>query len=193
MCRFFFFFSFCHSPQRRDCSGSTLIQMISVSKGSAEDNSRGGLRWNNMIKSHPSAVRGNALTETAHPGQAPKITICVSCFMTEGAGKEYRTPPTREFWKGQKETPYVLPPPGILLAGIWLGWAMYATPGKTLNQNDRPKTTQKLIPIIAKAEPVNQAAGAALPGSPALQLSTRRPFPTKSLALSAPVLSLVMV
>ena len=105
MCRFLFFFSFCHSPQRRDCSGSTLIQMISVSKGSPEDNSRGGLRWNNMIKSHPSAVRGNALTETAHPGQAPKITICVSCFMTEGPGKKHRTnkpPPKGRVWERSK-------------------------------------------------------------------------------------------
>ena len=93
----FFFFSICHAPQRkRDCSGSTLIQMISISRGSPEDNSRGGLRWNNTIKSHPSFVRGNTQTETAHPGQAPGIvTICMSCFTTEGPGKEHRTPPTR--------------------------------------------------------------------------------------------------
>ena len=52
-----------------------------------------------------------------------------------------------EFGKGQKETPHVRPLPRIPFPSIHLGWAMRAPPGKTLSQNDWPKTTQKLIPL----------------------------------------------
>ena len=51
-----------------------------------------------------------------------------------------------EFRKGQKEIPRFRPPPRILLTGIHLGWAMHASPGRILSQNDWPKTAQKLIP-----------------------------------------------
>ena len=51
-----------------------------------------------------------------------------------------------EFGKGRKETPSARPLPRIPLASMHLGWAMRAPPGKTLNQNDWPKTTRKLIP-----------------------------------------------
>ena len=34
-------------------------------------------------------------TPATHPGQAPIVTICMSCFTTEGPGKEHRTVPTR--------------------------------------------------------------------------------------------------
>ena len=52
----------------------------------------------------------------------------------------------KEFGKGQKETPRVHPPPRILFASIYLGWVMRVPPGRTLSQNDWPKTTRKLIP-----------------------------------------------
>ena len=47
----------------------------------------------------------------------------MSCFMTEGPGKEHGTnkpPLTGEFGKDRKETPRVRPPPKIL-TGIHLG------------------------------------------------------------------------
>ena len=43
-------------------------------------------------------VRGSTLIETTHPGQAPQLTIYMSCFMTGGPDKEQGTnksPPTR--------------------------------------------------------------------------------------------------
>ena len=53
----------------------------------------------------------------------------------------------QEFRKGQKETPCVQPPPRTLLAGIHLGWAKHAPPGRTLSQNDWWKTTWKPTPL----------------------------------------------
>ena len=52
----------------------------------------------------------------------------------------------KKFRKSRKETPRVSPLPTIPLASIHLGWAMRVPPGKTLNYNDWPKTTRKLIP-----------------------------------------------
>ena len=49
-------------------------------------------------------VRGNTLTETTHPGQAP-VTICMGCFMTGDPDKEYRTNkplPTGRVWERSK-------------------------------------------------------------------------------------------
>ena len=62
--------------------------------------------------------------------------------------KEHRTnkPPLDEYRKGQKEMPCVLQPPRILLAGIHLGGAIRAPPGRTLCQKDWPETTWKLTP-----------------------------------------------
>ena len=51
-----------------------------------------------------------------------------------------------ELGKGRKETPRVHPLPRVPLASIHLGSAMCVPPGKTLNWNDWPKTTRKLIP-----------------------------------------------
>ena len=60
---------------------------------------------------------GETLTETARPGQAKTVTICMSYFMTGDGGKEHGTnkpPPTRrllERSKGERgdASPHVLP------------------------------------------------------------------------------------
>ena len=72
----------------------------------------------------------------------------MSCFTTGSLDKERGTNnyQPEEFRKSQKVTPCVQPPPRILLAGIPLGRAMGAPPGRTMSQNDRQKTTGKLIP-----------------------------------------------
>ena len=49
-------------------------------------------------------------------------------------------------------------PPRILLAGIHLGLEMYATPGRTLSQNDWPETTWKINPITIKPETGSRVA-----------------------------------
>ena len=103
--------------------------------------------------------------------------------MTGGPGKP---PATREFRKGQKETPPVQQPPRILLSGIHLGWTKRAPPGSTLTQwlaKDNPETN----PITIKPRTVSHVTepsswvpltSCSLPGCP---------FPIKSLALSAHV------
>ena len=60
----------------------------------------------------------------------------MSCFMTGDPDKEYGTNEPHqpeEFGKGRKETWGVCPLPRIPLAGIHLGLAMCAPPGKTPN------------------------------------------------------------
>ena len=51
------------------------------------------------------------------------VIICVSYSTTGGPSNEHRTSHRHpeEFGKGQKETPCVLPPPRLLLAGIHFG------------------------------------------------------------------------
>ena len=81
--------------------------------------------------------------------------------MTGGPGKEYGTishHQPEEFSKGQKEIPRVHPLPRIPLANIHLGWVMRAPPVKTLNKNDWPKTTRKLIPITLKPKTASHVA-----------------------------------
>ena len=74
------------------------------------------------------------------------VTTCMGYFTTGGAGKELTSHhQPGEFGKSQKETPCVLPPPRIILAGIHLSWATCEPPGRTLSQNNWPKTNQKLI------------------------------------------------
>ena len=139
-----------------------------------------------FFKVRASNVRGSTLTETAHPGPRTTVIICMSCFRTGGPGEEQGTnkpPPTREFRKGQKETPPVRPPPRILLSGIHLGWTRCAPPGRTLSQNDWLKTTRKLIP-----SPWNLRLRAMWQSSPGFPYpSALHPFPVKSLALSVGV------
>ena len=95
-------------------------------------------------------VRGSTLTETHPPCPGTVVTICVSYSITGGPGKEHRTNKsslTRRVQERSKETACVQPPPRILVAGIHLGWAICAPPGRTLSQNDWSKITQKLIPL----------------------------------------------
>ena len=83
-----------------------------------------------------------------------------------------------EFWKGQKETPHIWPPPRILLSGIHLGWTRHAPPGRTLSQNDWINTTRKLIPHHHKTRDCKPHCRVLL-GSLTLLLSTQAPFPNK--------------
>ena len=74
----------------------------------------------------------------------------MSCFKTGGPGRNseprsHHQPP-EELRKGQHVTPHIQPPPRVLLSGIHLSWAVCAPPGRTLSQNDYPRTTQKLTP-----------------------------------------------
>ena len=104
--------------------------------------------------------------------------------MAEDPDKELKTnklptPQLEDFRKGQKEMPGVRPPPRILLAGIHLGWAQ----GRTLSQNNRPKTTWKLI--LSPLTWDFKLSREVLRGSPTLLFSARCLFPIKPLALSA--------
>ena len=86
---------------------------------------------------------------------------------------------------GAQRRPRVLPSPKILLAGIHLGWAMSAPPGRTLSQNkDLAKDNPETNPINIKPKTVShmaeQFAWVPLSCSP-----PGHPFPIKSLALSA--------
>ena len=94
-------------------------------------------------------VRLNTLTETTHPGQAPKEPFAWVILQQEVLVRNtelvsYHQP--EEFGKGQKEMPCVLPPPRILLTDFLLGWVMCVPPGWTLDQSDWLETTQKLTP-----------------------------------------------
>ena len=106
-------------------------------------------------------------------------TICVSYFIIGGSDKEHetnKTVPTRRIWENSShmEIPHVLPPPRILLAGIHLGWAMCAPPGRTLSQNDCPEATWKLIPSPKKTrlQATWQSSPPGFPYLPALCSST---------------------
>ena len=96
-----------------------------------------------------------------------------------------------EFGKGQKETPHVRSSFRILLPDIHLGWATCTPPGRTLSQNNWPKTTWKVIPHYHNAWDCEPCGRAVLLGSLTLLLSgglggrVRVLFPIKSLALSA--------
>ena len=49
---------------------------------------------------------GEILTETAHPGQAPIVTICMSYFVTGSLGREHRSnkpAPTQRVWERANE------------------------------------------------------------------------------------------
>ena len=63
-----------------------------------------------------------------------------------------------EFTKGQKETPYVWPPPRILLTSIRLGWAMCAPPGRTLKWERLVKGNPETNPITIKPEIASREA-----------------------------------
>ena len=123
----------------------------------------------------------------------------MSYFTTGAPGKERGTnklPTTEEFQKSQKErghaSPYVLPTPRIFLAGIHLGWAMCTPPGRTLSQTmgqarwlarDSPETNPTTIKPETASHVAEQFSWVPLPCCP----PPRRPFPIKSLALSARV------
>ena len=117
------------------------------------------------------------------------VTICVSYFTTRSPGKEYGThmpPPTRKIWERLEETPCVLLPPRILLAGILLGWAMHVPLDRTLSQINWPKITQKLT--LSPSSPRLWAIWkSSPPGSPHPHSPPGHPFTIKSLALSARV------
>ena len=127
------------------------------------------------------------------PWPGTVVTICMSCFMTGGPGKEYGTislHQPEEFEKGHKEISHVWPPPRILLSGIHLGWIRCAHPGRTLSQNDWLRPTRKVIPSH-KTRDCKPCDTAVLLGSLPLLYTycfpPRCPFPIKSLALSAHV------
>ena len=108
------------------------------------------------------------------------LTICMSYFMAEDPDKELKTnkpatPQLEDFRKGQKEMPGVRPPPRILLAGIHLGWAQ----GRTLSQNNWPKTTWKLIlsPLNLRLQAVWQSSSPGFPNPPVFRLV---PLPNKA-------------
>ena len=107
--------------------------------------------------------------------------------MAGGPGKElelisHHQP--EEFRKGQKG----MPPPRIL-TDIHLGWKRCAPPGRTLSQNDWPKTTQKRIPLPQnpRLRATWQSSSLGFPYPAAL--CPRCLFPIKSLALPAHVSS----
>ena len=85
----------------------------------------------------------------------------------------------------ERETPRVLPPPRILLSGTHLGWSRRAPPGRTLSQNDWPGKNPETNPITIKPKTAShvteQSSWVPLPSCS----SPGRPFPIKSLALSA--------
>ena len=57
-----------------------------------------------------------------------------------------------EFRKGQKQMSRVQPPPGILLAGIHLGWAMRWVPGRTPSQEWLARENPEVNPNTIKME-----------------------------------------
>ena len=91
-----------------------------------------------------------------------------------------------EFGKSLKETPRVHPLPRIPLASIHLGWARRVPPGKTEIEwlaQDHPETNPITIKPETASHMAEQFSWVPLPCcSPA-----GRPFPIKSLALSAHV------
>ena len=121
-----------------------------------------------------------------HQNENEIVTSHKSYFRTRGPGNEHGTnkpPPTRRAWERSKgDTPYW--PPRILFTGIHLGWAMSVPPGRTLGPNDWSETSQKLAHHQKSRDPEPHGR-AVLLGSFVLLLSTRHPFPMKSLALSA--------
>ena len=64
---------------------------------------------------------------------------------------------SEEFWKGQKETSCVWPPPRILLTAIHLGWVMHAPPGQTLSEW-LAKDNLEINPIKIKPETSSHVA-----------------------------------
>lgn len=88
-----------------------------------------------------------------------------------------------EFRKGQKETPDILPPPQILLDGIYFDWAMHALSGRTKSQKDWPDNPET-NPITIKPKAVSHMAEQSWVPLPFCS-PPRRPFTIKSLPLSA--------
>ena len=126
----------------------------------------------------------STLTETAHP-PGTIVTICMSCFMTGGPGKEHRTnmpPPT---WRVQKrsKSDTICPTTSQNPSRWHPSWPnKRAPPGRTLSQKDWLKTTQT-NPITIKPKTVAEQFSWVLPYcSP-----PTHSFPIKSLALSAHV------
>ena len=103
------------------------------------------------IKSLAGVVSGGTLNWNHPPWPGTIVTICVSYFTT-GPGKEHGTnkpPPARRVWERSKGDT-VLPPPRILLAGIYLGWAMLAPPGRTLESGWLARDNSETNPITIK-------------------------------------------
>ena len=99
-------------------------------------------------------VLGETLTETACPGQAKTVTVCMSYFITGDPGKEHGTnkpPPTgriQESLKGERRRQSTCPtnlPESSSLESI-LAERLHVTPESSLSQNDWPETTQKVTP-----------------------------------------------
>ena len=91
------------------------------------------------------------------------------------------------FRKGQKEKPHVWPPPRILLSGIHLGWTRLAPPGRTLELEWLAKDNLETKPITIKPIRLGATWQSSSPGSLFYCPPPGRPFPIKSLALSADV------
>ena len=136
--------------------------------------------------SDPEIVRGSTLIETTHLGQ---VTICMSCFMTGGLGKEQGTnkpPPTRrvrERSKGDTTCPTTSQNP--LWYPSWLSSACATSKDYELEwlAKHHPETK----PITIKPETASHAAEqfswVPLPYCSPPGFS----FPVKSLSLSAHV------
>ena len=129
-------------------------------------------------------------TDWSHPPwPSTTVTICMSCFMIGGPGKEHGTnkpPPTGRVQgrsKGDTKCPTTSQ---NLLTGIYLVWAMHPPPGRTVSQKDWPKTTQKLIPSPWNLRLNHVAEQFSWVPLPSCSLP-RRPFPIKYIALSAHV------
>ena len=121
------------------------------------------------------------MTQTAHPDQAlsqPFVWVILWQEVLVRNTKLISHHQPEKSGKGLKETPHVQPPPRILLTGIHLGWAMSVPLGRTLSQNDGPKTTRKAIP-----SPWNSrlwAAWLSSSGFPYPMLTVSVPFPNKA-------------
>ena len=113
--------------------------------------------WSAPVLWTPEPICSIALLKAKHtdrncpPWPATIATIYVSYFTTGGPGKEHGTNKPRPTGRVQKRSkgdamcPTTSQNPKMSYH-IHLGWAIHMPPGRTLSQNDWPKTTQKQIP-----------------------------------------------
>ena len=118
-------------------------------------------------------------TPATHPGQAPIVTICMSCFTTEGPGKEHRTVPTRrilERSEGDTTCPTTSQNPSCWHPA-WL--SNVCTARKDPESERLAKDNSDANPNSRKTWDHEPNGRAVLLGFPALLLSTQAPLPNK--------------